>query len=100
VIYKDEKPYNILIHRKSKAACDMTFFDALQRQSTFQTRRDIHQLIRDLKGSEGDKHYCHKFGVHIKGMMKEGKLAAYSCSDAIARVLRYELKKEEKQSAE
>lgn len=100
VIYNEDKPHNVLIHRKSKCACDMTFFDALQKQSTFQTRRDISQLIKDLKGSLQEKNYCQKFNASLKEAIKEGNLAAFSCSDAVARVLRNELKKEKEDSQE
>jgi hypothetical protein len=85
---------NVLIHRKSTFACDMTLLDALQRQTTFQTRRELKQAIKDLKGNDDPRlgHRCEKFHIGIKGAIKQGKLAAYSCSDAIARILEREVK--------
>lgn len=85
VMNMDDKPNRIFIHRDSKVECDLIYLDSLQRQSTFQTQRDMKQLIKDLRGNEN--HYCKQFNASLKGMIKHGKLAAYSCPDAVAKVL-------------
>jgi hypothetical protein len=85
VMFVEDKPNRIFIHRSSNLQCDLIYLDSLQRQSTFQTQRDMKQLIKDLRGNEG--HCCKTFNISLKNMIKNGKLAAFSCPDAIARVL-------------
>lgn len=82
-----------IIHRKSACRCDLTFFDALNRQTTFMTNRELEQTISDLLGNDLPKegHYCHNFNASVKGRIKKGLLGAYSCADAIARVLKKEV---------
>jgi hypothetical protein len=98
VVYYEGKVYNVFIHRKSKAPqvkCDIIWFDGLQRQTTFQTRREMIQVIKDLRGNDDpvQGHYCQQFNIYLKGLIKKGKLAAYSCQDAVARVLYKEYEK-------
>ena len=77
--------HKIRLQRTSKLKCSPSLLHPLFSSATFQSRRDIKQSIKDHKGSEVDA--CEKFNISIKSAMKQGKLAAYNCSDAIARVL-------------
>uniref|UniRef100_A0A6H1ZYX4 ribonucleoside-diphosphate reductase n=1 Tax=viral metagenome TaxID=1070528 RepID=A0A6H1ZYX4_9ZZZZ len=82
--------HKIRMQRTSKLHCSPTMLNKLYRSATFQSRRDIQQTIKDLKDVEVDA--CDKFGIGVKSAMKQGKLAAYSCGDAIARCLEIILK--------
>jgi len=68
----------------------------LFRSATFQSRRDIQQAIKDNKAAFDPKtgvvEHCDKFNISIKAAMKRKELAAYSCSDALARCLEIILK--------
>jgi len=77
--------HKIRLQSTSKLKCSPSLLHPLFSSATFQSRRDIKQSIKDHKGSEVDA--CEKFNISIKSAMKQGKLAAYNCSDAIARVL-------------
>jgi hypothetical protein len=83
----------VITHRKSVCKCDLTFFDALNRQTTFMTNRELEQAIEDLRGSDHPKegHFCREYNVSVKSAMKQGRLAAYSCADAISKVLEREI---------
>ena len=83
----------VIAHRKSCFECDITFLDALNRQTTFATNRELEQAIYDLKGNDTPKegHYCRKFHAGVKGIIKRGGLGAYSCADAVARCLEKEI---------
>ena len=80
--------HKIRMQRTSKLHCPYTVLSKLYRSATFQGRRDIKQAIKDHKESEEDA--CVKFNIQVKSAMKKGELAAYSCSDAIAKVLERE----------
>jgi hypothetical protein len=82
---KNNVLHKIRMQRTSKLHCSPTVLNSLFRSVTFETRRDISQAIKDHKGSEDD--VCEKFNITIKAQMRGGILAAYSCTDAIARVL-------------
>ena len=84
--HKDGAIYRIRINRNSKdLKCPFTAFETINRNATFKVRRDPKQLVKDELGSE--RHACEEFTASVKGRIKRGNLAAYSCSDAIARVL-------------
>jgi len=84
------------MERTSKLACSPTVLNPLFRASTFTSRRDIRQAIKDNKAGfdkkTGQIECCEKFNITVKAQMRGGDLAAYSCSDAIARVLEIILK--------
>jgi len=90
---EDGQIVKTIIHRKSNCRCDLTFFDSLNRQTTFMTNRELEQTITDLLGNDLPKegHYCHNYNITVKGKMKQGLMGAYSCSDAIARALKREI---------
>lgn len=83
--FKDNILHKIRMQRTSKLHCSPTVLNSLFRSVTFETRRDIKQAIKDHKGSQED--VCEKFNIVIKSQMRGGGLVAYSCTDAIARVL-------------
>ena len=82
-----------ILHRKSNCRCDLTFFDALNRQTSFMTNRELEQVIKDLQGNDFPKegHYCHNYNVTVKTRIKNGEMGAYSCADAIAKCLKREV---------
>lgn len=88
--YKDGKIDRIRFQRNSKLKCPITMLDALGRQTTYEIRRDVEQAIEDLRG--GEDHRCDTYSIVVKSALKQGKLAAYSCQDAVAKVLERELK--------
>jgi len=90
----DGSLHKVRMQRTSKVHCSISILQPLFRSATFQTRRDILQAIKDHKGSEIDA--CDKYNIAIKSAMKQGKLAAYNCSDAIARVLERILEEQKK----
>lgn len=85
----DGKIHKVRMQRTSKLHCSLAVLDPLFRSITFETRRDIKQAIKDHKGREDTA--CKKFNIKVKAGMKKGELSAFSCSDAIARVLEREL---------
>lgn len=82
-----------IIHRKSVCRCDLTFFDTMNRQTSFQTNRELEQAIMDLQGNDHPRegHFCHNYNITVRGKIKQGLLGAYSCSDAVARCLKREI---------
>lgn len=84
------KLHKIRLQRTSKLKCSPSLLHPLFSSATFQSRRDITQSIKDHKSNETDA--CDKYNITIKSAMKQGKLAAYNCSDAIARCLEIVLK--------
>ena len=96
--FKDNKLHKVRMQRTSKLHCSLSLLNPLFRSCTFQSRRDITQAIKDHKGTEVDA--CEKFNIVIKSVMRGGTLAAYNCSDAIARVLEKVLKTDEKEKEE
>lgn len=76
--------------------CSQTMIEGLCKTCTYQSRRDMKQTIKDLKGRE-DK-ACKRFNIACKSAMKKGKLGAYSCADGIARVLEVLVNEEEKKA--
>lgn len=76
--------HKIRIPRNTKFNCSLVIRDSLAKQATFQGRRDPKQLVKDLKGSKA--HCCKNYNITCK---------AYSCSDAVAQVLKKELLKDD-----
>lgn len=89
----DGQIIRVIIHRKSVCECDLTFFDALNRQTSFQTNRELEQTIQDLRGNDlpREGHYCKNYNARIKGIIKRGGMGAYSCADAVGLVIRKEI---------
>lgn len=70
--------------------CPEIVRDYLSRGATFGIRRDLDQSIKDLRGSIA--HACNQYHVGCK---------AYSCQDAVAKVLKiYEKEEKELQEKE
>jgi len=85
----DGSLHKVYMQRTNKLHCSPSVLTPLFKSCTYTSRRDIKQAIKDYEGSEVDA--CDKFDIKVKSLMKQGELCAYSCSDAIARVLRNEL---------
>jgi len=86
---EDNSLHKVYMQRTNKLHCSPSVLTPLFKSCTYTSRRDIKQAIKDYEGSEVDA--CDKFNIAIKSKMKQGELCAYSCSDAIARVLKNEL---------
>jgi hypothetical protein len=78
IICHDEKKRfrRLFIPRNSKFYCPLTTRDGLARMATFQGKRNMRQLIRDLRGSKA--HHCDKYSVAAE---------ATSCFDGVSKVL-------------
>lgn len=85
----DGSLHKVYMQRTNKLHCSPSVLTPLFKSCTYTSRRDIKQAIKDYEGSEVDA--CEKFNISIKSKMKQGELCAYSCSDAISRVLRGEI---------
>jgi hypothetical protein len=72
--------HKIRIPRNTKFNCTLIARDSLAKQATFQIRREPKQLIKDLRGNKA--HACKNYNITCK---------AYSCSDAIAKVVQKEI---------
>jgi len=83
VICHDEKRRfkRLFIPRNSKFYCPLTTRDGLAKMATFQGKRSIRQLIKDLRGSKA--HHCDKYNITAE---------AASCFDAVSKVLEKWLK--------
>jgi hypothetical protein len=80
------EPVWVRIPRNSKFKCSLTIRDSLARQSTYQLLAGAQkQLIKDLICSEGQT--CEEYNIAVKSAVKQGKLAGYTCGDAVARVI-------------
>ena len=76
----------LFIPRNSKFHCDLVVRDALARLATYQGKRNMGQLIKDLKGDKFG-HRCEKFTVLCE---------AASCFDAVSKALEHWRGKDEK----
>jgi len=72
----DGSIHKVWIPRNSRFNCSLITRDSLSTQATYQARREPSQLIKDLKGSKA--HCCEKYNITCQ---------AYSCSDAVAKVV-------------
>jgi hypothetical protein len=95
---EDMTLHKVYMQRTNKLHCSPSVLTPLFKSCTYTSRRDIKQAIKDYEGSEVDA--CEKFNIAIKSKMKQGELCAYSCSDAISRVLKNELVVEPKREPE
>jgi len=86
---KDNSIHRIRIQRTSKFKCPIIMRDSLARQATFQARRDIGQLVKDLKGNPYNA--CDSYNITITSKMKNNELAGYSCADAISKIIEREV---------
>jgi hypothetical protein len=71
--------HKLRIPRNTKFNCTLIARDSLAKQATFQARREPKQAVKDLKGNKA--HACKNYNITCK---------AFSCSDAVAQVLRRE----------
>lgn len=88
--FSEKGLHKIRMQRTSKLHCPISVLNPLFRSATYQGRRDIQQAIKDNKATEVDA--CGKYNIVVKTAMREGKLAAYNCADALARCLEVILK--------
>jgi len=88
ICYDDKRRFRrIFIPRNSKFYCPLTTRDAIAKMGTFQGKRSMRQLIKDLRGNKA--HYCEKYNVTAE---------ATSCFDAVSRALGKWLKVKRKRS--
>ena len=78
ICYDDQHRFRrLFIPRTSKFHCDLVIRDGLARLATYQGKRNLAQLIRDLKGDKWG-HRCDKATVLSE---------ASSCFDAVSKAL-------------
>lgn len=83
-ICSDEKRRfkRLFIPRNSKFYCPLTTRDAIAKLATYQGRRSVRQLIKDLRGERPligkAGHYCEKYSIVAE---------ATSCFDAVSKAL-------------
>ena len=72
----------VFIHRNSKFYCPLTTRHSLEKLATYQGRRSVKQLIRDLRGEKPLTgkvgHYCEKYTAVAE---------ATSCFDAVSKIM-------------
>ncbi|RKY32381.1 MAG: hypothetical protein DRP74_02600 [Candidatus Omnitrophota bacterium] len=77
ICYDEKRRFKrVFIPRNSKFHCDLIVRDGLARQATFQGKRSLRQLVRDLRGNKA--HHCDKYNVTSQ---------AASCQDAVAQAI-------------
>lgn len=78
-ICHDEKKRfkRLFIPRNSKFYCPLTTRDAISKLATYQGKRSLKQLVKDLKGDKWG-HHCDKYTVLAE---------ASSCFDAVSQSL-------------
>jgi len=77
ILYDEKRRFKrLFIPRNSKFYCPLTTRDAIARLATFQGKRSLRQLVRDLRGSKA--HYCDKYVIGCE---------ATSCFDAVSRAV-------------
>ena len=67
----------LFIPRNSKFHCDLLVRDGLARLATYEGKRNLKQLIRDLRGDKFG-HHCNKYHINAE---------ASSCFDAVSKTL-------------
>jgi hypothetical protein len=85
IICHDEKRRfkRLFIPRNSKFNCDLVLRDGLARTATYQGKRSLKQLIKDLRGDKFS-HHCNKYHAGCQ---------AANCQDGISRMLSIWLKR-------
>jgi hypothetical protein len=86
VAHKDGKIWLVLFHYNKDLKCARALFDYFSKATTFQSRRELDQTIKDLLRPDED-YACEEYGILTKKALKEHKLFGFTCGDAIARVL-------------
>lgn len=77
ICYDEKRRFKrLFIPRNSKFHCDLIVRDGLARQATFQGKRSLKQLVKDLRGSKA--HHCDKYNITAE---------ANSCQDAISKTI-------------
>ncbi len=77
IVYDEKRRFKrLLIPRNSKFYCPLTTRDGLAKLATFQGKRSLRQLVKDLRGSKS--HYCDKYHIGCE---------ATSCFDAISKIV-------------
>lgn len=77
ICYDEKRRFKrLFIPRNSKFHCDLVIRDGIARTATFQGKRSLRQLIRDLGGSKA--HHCDKYNITAQ---------ATSCQDAVSKAV-------------
>lgn len=78
IIYDNQGRFRrLFIPRNSKFNCDLVVRDGIARLATFQGKRNLSQLIKDLRGDKWG-HHCNKYNITAE---------ASSCFDAVSKAL-------------
>ena len=87
ICYDEKRRFKrLFIPRNSKFHCDLIVRDNLARLSTYEGKRNLKQLIKDLRGDKFG-HHCDKYNVTAQ---------ASSCFDGVSQILSKWLKKKRK----
>jgi len=87
ICYDNKRRFKrLFIPRNSKFYCPITTRDAISKLATYEGRRNIKQLIKDLRGDKFT-HHCDKYNVTSE---------AVSCFDAVSKVMEKWLKRKRK----
>ena len=84
ILYDDKKRFKrLFIQRNSKFFCDLVHRYHIEKLATYMGRRNVSQLIKDLRGEKPafgkDGHFCNRY---IAGC------EASSCEDAVSLALK------------
>lgn len=78
ICYDEKKRFKrLFIPRNSKFRCDLLVRDGLARLATYEGKRNLKQLIRDLRGDKFG-HHCDNYNITVK---------ASSCFDGVSQCL-------------
>lgn len=87
IVYDEKKRFKrLFIPRNSKFYCPLTTRDAIAKLATYEGKRNLKQLIKDLRGDKFG-HHCDKYNVTAE---------ASSCFDAVSQALSRWLKRKRK----
>jgi len=79
---EDGSFHKVRLPRNTKFNCSLVMRDSLAKGATYKIRRDPKQFVKDNKGSKA--HACEHYNITCK---------AFSCADAVARVVEREISK-------
>ncbi len=78
IVYDEKKRFKrLFIPRNSKFYCPLTTRDAIAKLVTYEGKRSLRQVIKDLRGDKFG-HHCDKYNITAK---------ASSCFDAVSQTL-------------
>lgn len=88
IVYDEKRRFKrLFIPRNSKFHCDLIIRDGLSRMATFEGKRNLRQIIKDLRGNKA--HHCDNYNIIAK---------ATSCFDGVSQILEKWLKVKRKRS--